>query len=108
MEACTARNGGVLVLLDPSPSADGRALEALSGILGRAQKKPRIFVVTRQFNPFALPMGMRLMKLEGLKLRVPDFLQQLPVVAAPAPPGSPRASPRPRRRRSPAPPRPSR
>ena len=92
IQACTARGGGVLVLLEPSASADGRALEELSKLLQRTPKKPRIFVVTRQFNPFALPMGLRLMKLKGMKSKVPDFLQQLPVVAvaaAAAAPGAP-------------------
>jgi len=89
IRACTVRGGGVLILLEPSASADGRALEELSKLLGRAPQKPRIFVVTRQFNPFALPMAMRMMKLEGMKSRVPDFMQQLPVVAAPAAAGAP-------------------
>ena len=104
--AATSRGGGVMVLLDPSPSSDGRALEELSRLLKSAKQKPRIFVVTRQFNPFALPMGMRMMKLEGLKSKVPDFLQQLPVVAAPAAPGATPAGKKSKKKSGPAAPKP--
>jgi len=54
--------------------------------------KPRLFVAARAFNPFALPMGLRLLKFEHLKLRARDFLAQLPMDAPAPAPAAPKAA----------------
>ncbi|MCB9797741.1 MAG: hypothetical protein H6741_34045 [Alphaproteobacteria bacterium] len=86
----TSSPGGVLVLIEPDAAVDGRALAELSTALGRAPNKPRLVVAARSFNPFMLPMGMRLMKMEQEKDRGADFLAKLPV---PAGSGAVEASP---------------
>ena len=82
VEQVVASGGGVVVLLEPNPSTDGRGLQQLADQLSKARNKPRVFVVTRSFNPFSLPMSMRLMKLEGMKFRTHDFLMQVHAPAA--------------------------
>ena len=72
-------SGGVIVLIEPEPAEDGRALGELAKLIKESGKKPRIFIASRAFNPFALPMGLRLLKLEQLKFRAKDFLSALPV-----------------------------
>ena len=80
---------GVLVLVEPEAAADGKALSQLGDLIKSARNKPKIFVAARAFNPFMMPMNMRLLKMEGLKFRAKDFIAALPVVenapAAPAP-----------------------
>jgi tetratricopeptide (TPR) repeat protein len=81
--------GGILVLVEPEAAADGKALSELGEYIKAASNKPKIFVAARAFNPFMMPMNMRLLKMEGLKFRAKDFIAALPVVedapAAPAP-----------------------
>ena len=77
--AATGREGGVIVLVEPEASTDGRALEALAKLLSAAKHKPRICVAARAFNPFGLPMSLRLMKIEHIKQRATDFVASLPV-----------------------------
>ncbi|MBK9644561.1 MAG: hypothetical protein IPO67_05330 [Deltaproteobacteria bacterium] len=82
--------GGVLVLVEPDGTTDARALEELSSLVKASGQSPRLVVVARSFNPFSLPMAMRLMKMDHEKARAKDFLSGLPVpagqaVAAPAP-----------------------
>ncbi|MCB9794920.1 MAG: hypothetical protein H6741_19620 [Alphaproteobacteria bacterium] len=92
----TAKPGGVLVLIEPEAAVDGRALDELSQALGRAPNKPRLVVAARSFNPFMLPMGMRLMKMEQEKDRGLDFLSRLPVPegSGPAPTSQPKKTKR--------------
>ncbi|HJN72930.1 MAG TPA: hypothetical protein QGF58_03250 [Myxococcota bacterium] len=81
----TASQGGILVLIEPDAGTDGRALESLGGLLKAAPNKPRVHIVARAFNPFLLPMSMRLLKLDQHKVRAKDFMARLPMVA----PGGP-------------------
>lgn len=75
----TASQGGLLVLLEPDPREDIRGLEDLARLLAQAPNKPRLMVVARAFNPYGLPMALRLLKLDHEKLRAKDFLGTLPV-----------------------------
>ena len=72
-------SGGIIVLIEPEPADDGRALGELAELIKASGQKPRLFIASRAFNPFALPMGLRLLKLEQLKHRAKDFLSALPV-----------------------------
>jgi tetratricopeptide (TPR) repeat protein len=84
-----SREGGIIVLLEPDAAEDSKALAELGEIIKAGAKKPKVFVAAKAFNPFALPMGMRLLKLEQLKMRALDFVQALavaePGAVAPAP-----------------------
>ena len=81
--------GGILVLVEPEAASDGKALSELGEYIKAAPNKPKIFVAARAFNPFMMPMNMRLLKMEGLKFRAKDFLAALPVVEdAPAAPAA--------------------
>ncbi len=86
--------GGIIVLVEPETGGDARGLNELAEALKGAANKPRLFVAARAFNPFALPMGLRLLKFEHLKLRARDFLGQLSM-EAPAPAPAPRPPERP-------------
>jgi tetratricopeptide (TPR) repeat protein len=82
LSAVLEKAGGVLVLVEPDGASDGRALSELGELIKAAGKKPKIFVAARAFNPFMMPMNMRLMKMEGLKFRARDFIASLPVIDA--------------------------
>ena len=73
--------GGVLVLVEPNPGTDGRALGEIDRLVKGGRHKPRLAVVARAFNPFGLPMSMRLLKFEQIKKRAIDFLSLLPAGA---------------------------
>jgi tetratricopeptide (TPR) repeat protein len=75
---CTENQGGMLVIVDPDFSADAAGYGALEAALGSAANKPRLLIVARQFNPFQLPMGLRLLKLDQMKVKSKPFLQSLP------------------------------
>ena len=75
---CTDKQGGLLVIVDPDFGADAAGYGALEAALSSAPNKPRVLIVARQFNPFQLPMGLRLLKLDQLKLKTKPFLQGLP------------------------------
>ena len=74
--------GGIVVLVEPDAAMDGRALAALAVLLKKAANKPRLHVVGRSFNPFMLPMNMRLMKLDHERQRARDFMAGLPIPTA--------------------------
>ena len=80
------KQGGILVLVEPDGASDGRALSVLARLLKGGSHKPKLYVAARAFNPFGLPMDMRLMKMEQLKLRAADFVAQLPLDAIKAEP----------------------
>ncbi len=80
LSAVLDRPGGVLVLVEPEGAADGQALSMLGDIIKGAAHKPKLFVAARAYNPFMMPMNMRLLKVEGLKFRAKDFIEALPVV----------------------------
>jgi tetratricopeptide (TPR) repeat protein len=84
------KGGGLVVIIEPDAGTDGRALEELGRLLQAARQKPRVHVVARSFNPFLLPMSMRLMKLDQHKTRAKDFMSLLPMVGA----GQPSAAPK--------------
>jgi len=91
LTAVLEQSGGVLVLIEPDGASDGRALSELGELIKAAGMKPKIFVAARAFNPFMMPMNMRLMKMEGLKFRARDFIAALPVLdATPATEESPK------------------
>lgn len=75
----TTRGGGIVVLVEPDPMADGRSLEALAKVLKKAKQKPSVYVLAPVYNPFGLPIPMRLMRLEHVKARASDLLTTLPV-----------------------------
>lgn len=77
--------GGVLVLVEPDGATDGRALGELERLLKGVKPAPTLVVAAKAYNPFAMPMGMRLMKTEQVKQRAQDFLASLPVPQAAAP-----------------------
>lgn len=77
--------GGVLVLVEPDGGTDGRALGELERLLKGIKPAPHLVVAAKAYNPFAMPMAMRLMKTEQVKLRAQDFLASLPVPQAVAP-----------------------
>ena len=75
---CTENQGGLLVIVDPDFGADAAGYGALEAALAGASNKPRLLIVARQFNPFQLPMGLRLLKLEQMKVKSKPFVQGLP------------------------------
>ena len=75
--------GGVVVLVEPDPASDGRGLGALEALVRGAAHKPRLVIASRSFNPFGLPMGLRMLKYDHEKKRAADFLGLLPVPAGP-------------------------
>jgi len=80
---------GILVLVEPEAAADGKALSELGEYTKSASNKPKIFVAAHAFNPFMMPMNMRLLKMEGLKFRAKDFIAALPIIEdAPAAPAA--------------------
>lgn len=86
------REGGVLVLVEPEASEDGRALGELEKLVVAARHKPRLVVAAKAFNPFALPQALRMLKFEQEKARAVDFIASLPTggpAAAPAAPAAP-------------------
>lgn len=78
------REGGLLVLIEPDAS-DAPGMNALAELVSSANPKPRLLVVARAFNPFALPTALRLLKMEQDKKSAKDFLKGLPVAAVVAP-----------------------
>lgn len=78
----TSSEGALLVLVEPDATTDGKGLNALAELLAKAKHKPRVHVAAKAFNPFGLPMALRLMKLEQVKARAKDFLASLPIAAA--------------------------
>lgn len=86
--------GGVLVLVEPEPGVDGKALADIEKIVQSAgRNKPRLVVAARAFNPFGLPMALRLLKLDQEKKRAVDFLASLPVPTGSAPPSADNVAP---------------
>lgn len=78
------RKGGIIVLVEPEGAIDGRALSELAELVKKGKNKPKLYVAARAFNPFAMPMSMRLLKIEQLKSRAQDFVASLPMPPAPA------------------------
>jgi len=76
-----AQQGGVLVLVEPEAATDGRALGQIAELIKAGAHRPRLYVAARAFNPFAMPMSLRLLKMEQIKSRAKDFLASLPVGA---------------------------
>ncbi len=83
--AHTLREGGVIVLIEPEV-ADAGGLNILAEAVSRAAQKPRLVIVARAFNPFALPTPLLLLKFEHEKKNSRDFLKGLPVPAPVAAP----------------------
>ena len=83
LRAALGKPGGVLVLVEPDGASDGRGLSELGDLIKAAGTQPKVFVAARAFNPFMMPMNMRLLKIEGLKFRAKDFVAALPVIEAP-------------------------
>ena len=77
----TSQQGGVLVLVEPEPGSDGRGLAEIERAFKSAAHKPRLVIAARAFNPFGLPMALRLAKMDQAKKRAVDFLSSLPVDA---------------------------
>jgi tetratricopeptide (TPR) repeat protein len=82
LQPVLSKPGGVLILIEPDAATDGRALAELGEFIKTGANKPKIFVASRAFNPFMMPMNIRLLKMEGLKYRAKDFLSALPVLEA--------------------------
>jgi len=82
---CLDVPGGVLVLVEPDSALDAKGLHDLSLIVQKGKNKPRLVVAARAFNPFTMPLALRLLKMEQERKRARDFMGALPVpVAAPA------------------------
>ena len=77
------REGGVICLIE-ADGADSVGLGQLAAAVQNAPHKPRLVVVARAFNPFALPSALRTLKFEHEKSKPRDFLFRLPVPAAPS------------------------
>ena len=60
------REGGLIVLFEPDAS-DAPGMNALAELVMNVAQKPRLLVVARAFNPFALPTALRLLKMEQEK-----------------------------------------
>ena len=71
--------GGVVVLVEPEASRDGRGLGEIERAFKSGAHKPRLVIAARAFNPFGLPMALRLAKMDQAKKRAVDFLSSLPV-----------------------------
>jgi tetratricopeptide (TPR) repeat protein len=80
---CLDAQGGVLVLVEPDTAQDAKGLAALSAIVQKGRNKPRMVVAARAFNPFTMPMALRMLKMEQERKRARDFLGTLPVSAVP-------------------------
>ena len=77
----TAVPGGSVPRAAPAGPTDGAALNELSKLIKQAPQKPQLFVAAKAFNPFAMPMSMRLLKFAQLKMRAQDFIASLPISA---------------------------
>ena len=75
-----SREGGVICLIE-ADGADSVGLGQLAAAVQNAPHKPRLVVVARAFNPFALPSALRTLKFEHEKGKPRDFLFRLPVPA---------------------------
>ena len=80
LSPCIDSPGGLLVLVDPDFSKDASGFKVLEGLIKEAPNKPKILVLARMFNPFQLPMGLRLLKIDQLKSKSKEFLSGLPVL----------------------------
>ena len=65
--------GGALVLIEPE-AADAKGLNLLSELVQKAAHKPKLFVAAKAFNPFVLPLPLRLLKMEQIKEKAKDFV----------------------------------
>jgi predicted Zn-dependent protease len=88
---CTDAPGGVLVLVEPDAAKDSKGLNAVGAAIQKGRNKPRMVVAARAFNPFLLPMALRLLKMEQERKRARDFLGSLPSMAPAAPAAAPQA-----------------
>jgi tetratricopeptide (TPR) repeat protein len=76
--------GGVVVLVEPESSIDGRGMGEVERAFRSCPHKPLLVIAAPTFNPFGLPMTLRLAKLEQEKKRALEFLAALPVTDAAA------------------------
>ncbi|MBN1334811.1 MAG: tetratricopeptide repeat protein [Deltaproteobacteria bacterium] len=81
-----AREGGLLVLVEPDAAADGSGLAALARLVGDGRNKPRLCIAARAFNPFTLPPALRMLKMDQERKRARDFLAALPLATQPVVP----------------------
>jgi hypothetical protein len=96
LSACLDVQGGVLVLVEPDMAQDAKGLAEVAAAVQQGRNKPRLCVAARAFNPFTMPMALRLLKMEQERKRARDFLGTLPVSmppAAAAAPSAPQAAP---------------
>ena len=82
---CLDVQGGVLVLVEPDSALDAKGLHDLGLLVQQGGNKPRLVIAARAFNPFTLPMALRLLKMEQERKRARDFMGSLPVPAVAAP-----------------------
>ncbi len=88
---CVDVPGGVLVLVEPDAARDAQGLNAVGDAIKQGRNKPRMVVAARAFNPFVMPMSLRLLKMEQERKRARDFLGSLPSMALVAPAAAPQA-----------------
>jgi Tfp pilus assembly protein PilF len=74
------REGGILCLVE-AESEDSVGMNKLATLVAAAPHKPRLVVVARAFNPFALPSTLRMLKFEHEKKKARDFLFPLPAAS---------------------------
>jgi tetratricopeptide (TPR) repeat protein len=89
---CLDSPGGVLVLVEPDAALDAKGLAAVNAAVQAGRNKPRLVVAARAFNPFLMPMALRLLKMEQDRKRARDFLGSLPATMA-APVAAPQPAP---------------
>jgi tetratricopeptide (TPR) repeat protein len=85
----TSAPGGIIVLVEPE-SEDSKGMSIVEQAFKAGAHKPRLVIAARAFNPWGLPMALRLAKTDQSKSRALDFLSALPVTG-----GVPAAAPSP-------------
>ncbi len=93
LQPCLAVGGGLLVLVEPNAAVDGPGLYALAAAIQKAPRKPRLCIATRAFNPFTLPLTLRMLKMDQERKRARDFMASLPVPPPVAAAGASAAEP---------------
>lgn len=87
-----SRPGGMICLIE-AEGGDSVGLGQLAAVVEAAGYKPKLVVIAKAYNPFALPSALRMLNFDHHKLKPRDFLFKLPVPVAAAAPAAPAAAP---------------
>ena len=66
---------GVIALVEPDFSA--KSTQTLAAKIKASNPKPQLIVISKAFNRFALPLSLRLMKIQHIKMRGDQFISAL-------------------------------